>query len=240
MSFKIEVGKEIALEPRGNLFHKTFDQRKLPELELHPYNGIIEHAEITKIARKYFYVKKKVVVDGRADYRGEVKISLENFCSVEEDSNSYYVAWESEDKFRQAYETAEMKRVMRRVLERDYNAYSPLDKRENQLQDANVRAMYKAMMGRNCREFCVDTPFGELFVHAKTDVDDQQNFPGVYVELRKTGKNDILLSATEYETSFNCVQTCVYNTLENGMSDNPAEVYTHITHEDQSDEESYG
>ena len=236
MRFEVKVGMEIALEPRGNLFHKTFDQRTLPELELHPYNGTIEHAEITKIARKYFYAKKKVVVDGRVDYRGEVKISLESFCSVEEDNSAYYVAWESESTFQRAYECAEMKRVMRRMLERDYVAYSPLDSQKNLIQDANLRAMYQAMLGHTEREFSIDTPYGEIYVHAKTEVDDPQNFPGVYVDLRKKGKGDILLSATEYETTFNCIQTCIYNTAENGESDDPVEVYTHITHEDLGEE----
>ena len=59
------------------------------------------------------------------------------------------------------------------------------------------------------REFFVDTPFGKIKVYAKTNVDDPDDYPGVYVDLVK-GDKLVQLACVEYDSVKEKLQTCVY------------------------------
>ena len=74
----------------------------------------------------------------------------------------------------------------------------------------------------NKREFTVETPLGRLRVWAKYDDDREDDFPGVYIDLCRDGKDD--------DSQFACVE---YNPIEeriqcNVYSDPESEYPTHI------------
>ena len=78
------------------------------------------------------------------------------------------------------------------------------------------------------REFFIDTPLGKLKVWAKHETDSPDDFPGVYVDLVRDGREDELLSCTEYVPYGGYIQTCVYQPSE----DEPVEIVAHGTEED--------
>ena len=78
------------------------------------------------------------------------------------------------------------------------------------------------------REFYVDTPLGKLKVWAKTEADDWNDYPGVYVDLVREGEQDVLLACTEYVSHDGYIQTCVYQP----DADEPAEIVVHRTEEE--------
>ena len=63
------------------------------------------------------------------------------------------------------------------------------------------------------REFCVSTPQGKLRVYAKSEVDSDADYPGVYVDLIPNGRGNNdgkMLACVEYESVEKGLQTCVY------------------------------
>ena len=81
------------------------------------------------------------------------------------------------------------------------------------------------------RQFVVDTPMGKLRACAKADFgkkpgdmmsqDCTDDFPGIYVDLVREGRDDELLACVEYESCDKKLQTCVYGDL---LSDAPTHV----------------
>lgn len=62
------------------------------------------------------------------------------------------------------------------------------------------------------RKFEVSTPMGRLEVSTKHEdgYDDPDDFPGVYVTLKREDKPDELLAVTEYHSLRGTLDTCVY------------------------------
>ena len=61
------------------------------------------------------------------------------------------------------------------------------------------------------REFFIDTPRGRLRVWAKHETDCAEDYPGVYIDLCDPGGNcDEMLACVEYNSSDDCLQSCVY------------------------------
>ena len=60
------------------------------------------------------------------------------------------------------------------------------------------------------RAFWVDTPLGRLKVWAKHFKDNSEDYPGVYVDLERPGKETELLACIEYDSNAGELQTCVY------------------------------
>jgi len=61
------------------------------------------------------------------------------------------------------------------------------------------------------REFYVDTPLGKLHVYAKTEDDNPDDFPGVYVDLIREGRRDELLACVEYHSFAKIMESCLYD-----------------------------
>ena len=85
------------------------------------------------------------------------------------------------------------------------------------------------------REFYVNTPLGRLKVWAKQDIDNPEDYPGVFVDyIDKDGK-DIRLCCTEYDSVNKAIYTHVYG---NGNSDSPTDSIYHENLE-QTDEQHF-
>lgn len=85
------------------------------------------------------------------------------------------------------------------------------------------------------REFYVNTPLGRLKVWAKYDIDNPEDFPGVFVDfIDKDGEN-ICLCCTEYDSVNKAIYTHVYG---NGNSDSPTDSIYHENLE-QTDEQHF-
>lgn len=75
------------------------------------------------------------------------------------------------------------------------------------------------------REFFVETPLGKLRVHAKHEVDIQDDYPGVYVDLVSPGCPEEMLVCVEFNYSDpNEIMTTVY---QPGL-DEPCEIVHHV------------
>lgn len=84
------------------------------------------------------------------------------------------------------------------------------------------------------REFYVNTPLGRLKVWAKQDIDNPEDYPGVFVDyIDKDGK-DIRLCCTEYDSVNKAIYTHVYG---EGNSEFPTDSirYNNLWHFDRKE-----
>lgn len=62
------------------------------------------------------------------------------------------------------------------------------------------------------RDFCVDTPLGTLHVYAKHSiVDSPADYPGVYVDLVRNGRDPEMLACVEYDSGDETMLTTAYD-----------------------------
>lgn len=86
------------------------------------------------------------------------------------------------------------------------------------------------------RDFCVDTPLGTLHVYAKHSITDSPaDYPGVYVDLVRSGRDPEMLACVEYDSGDGTMLTTSYdvgrddpvfahhNNLADGEEDGDAE-----------------
>lgn len=81
------------------------------------------------------------------------------------------------------------------------------------------------------REFYVDTPLGKLKVWAKYEEDTADDFPGVYIDIVREGKEDELLACVEYVPFDGYIQTCVYHP----KVDEPVAIISHDLEEEEDE-----
>ena len=63
------------------------------------------------------------------------------------------------------------------------------------------------------RDFCVDTPLGTLHVYAKHSITDSPaDYPGVYVDLVRHGRDPEMLACVEYDSRDETMLTTAYDT----------------------------
>lgn len=62
------------------------------------------------------------------------------------------------------------------------------------------------------RDFCVDTPLGTLHVYAKHSITDSPaDYPGVYVDLVRNGRDPEMLACVEYDSGDGTMLTTSYD-----------------------------
>ena len=61
------------------------------------------------------------------------------------------------------------------------------------------------------REFYVKTPKGTLHVHSKYDVDNELDYPGVYIDLIRDGREPEMLACVEYDSGMGDMLTTAYD-----------------------------
>ena len=65
------------------------------------------------------------------------------------------------------------------------------------------------------REFYIDTPIGKLKVYAKHEKDCPADFPGVFVDLVRDGKEDVVIPCIEFESCEGNLMATIYVQLYN-------------------------
>lgn len=73
------------------------------------------------------------------------------------------------------------------------------------------------------REFYIDTPLGRLRVWAKHDTDSPEDYPGVFVDLKRNDGSFDCLACVEYDSGNDRLQTCAYQPGH----DEPQEIVVH-------------
>lgn len=78
----------------------------------------------------------------------------------------------------------------------------------------------------DARRFFVKTPAGMLRVQAKTDNDDAADYPGLYIDLIRTGVEpaEDLIACVEFDSDSGNIQTEIYQPF----SEEPIHIHTHI------------
>lgn len=82
------------------------------------------------------------------------------------------------------------------------------------------------------RDFCVDTPLGTLHVYAKHSITDSPaDYPGVYVDLVRNGRDPEMLACVEYDSSDGTMLTTAYDI----GCDEPIFAHHHDLNEDEDE-----
>lgn len=82
------------------------------------------------------------------------------------------------------------------------------------------------------RDFCVDTPLGTLHVYAKHSITDSPaDYPGVYVDLVRNGRDPEMLACVEYDSSDSTMLTTAYDI----GCDEPIFAHHHDLNEDEDE-----
>lgn len=145
MKFNVKVGQKVFLEPHGNYARryqkKIFtDANEMEPFDPTPYReGIVE-----KIARKYFYVKSGNSI---------VKVSMEDYISVEDDINAYYVVWDSIEAAKAEWDAGEMRRLLLRRLNKGFSQITPTETEHCEIDNEMVRKLWAVLNGeRECQD----------------------------------------------------------------------------------------
>lgn len=118
--FEVFPGMEVHLQPTGNGSRN--------------WDGIARRGEVVSVKRKYFYV----VIRGENYRSPEIKFSLQDFTSEDTDLNSGWLAYPTQEAFREAQEYEKMFTALRRA----WTAYGTVSK----LSPAAIKQIHEIMV----------------------------------------------------------------------------------------------
>lgn len=118
--FEVYPGMEVYLQPTGN--------------GARHWDGIARKGEVISVKRKYFYV----VIRGAIHSSPEIKFSLQDFTSEDVDLNSGWLAYPTQEAFREVQEYEKMFGEIRRA----WTSYGIV----KDLSPAAVKQIYEIMV----------------------------------------------------------------------------------------------